>query len=71
MEQHLLRVLAFDMTAPTVLQFLMQYTLEEQICARTTNLALVSLELWFALLDFLAELDIDFSVPLPYSIFQS
>lgn len=45
MEQHLLRVLAFDMTAPTVLQFLMQYTLEEQICARTTNLALYLSEL--------------------------
>lgn len=44
MEQHLLRVLAFDMTAPTVLQLLMQYTLEEHICARTTNLALVRLE---------------------------
>lgn len=43
MEQHLLRVLAFDMTAPTVLQFLMQYTLEERICARTVNLALVRL----------------------------
>lgn len=41
MEQHLLRVLAFDMTAPTVHQFLMQYTLEEHICARTVNLALV------------------------------
>lgn len=44
MEQHLLRVLAFDMTAPTVHQFLMQYTLEEQICARTVNLALVRRE---------------------------
>lgn len=42
MEQHLLRVLAFDMTAPTVHQFLMQYTLEGHICARTVNLALVS-----------------------------
>ncbi|KAK7120698.1 hypothetical protein R3I94_020626 [Phoxinus phoxinus] len=45
MEQHLLRVLAFDMTVPTVLQFLMQYTLEEQICARTVNLALYLSEL--------------------------
>ncbi|XP_048037579.1 cyclin-A1 [Megalobrama amblycephala] len=45
MEQHLLRVLAFDMTAPTVHQFLMQYTLEEQICARTVNLALYLSEL--------------------------
>ncbi|XP_056592924.1 cyclin-A1 [Triplophysa dalaica] len=45
MEQHLLRVLAFDMTAPTVLQLLMQYTLEEHICARTTNLALYLSEL--------------------------
>uniref|UniRef100_A0A673LTN5 Cyclin A1 n=1 Tax=Sinocyclocheilus rhinocerous TaxID=307959 RepID=A0A673LTN5_9TELE len=35
MEQHLLRVLAFDLTAPTVHQFLMQYTLEEHICVRT------------------------------------
>uniref|UniRef100_A0A673LNV3 Cyclin A1 n=1 Tax=Sinocyclocheilus rhinocerous TaxID=307959 RepID=A0A673LNV3_9TELE len=42
MEQHLLRVLAFDLTAPTVHQFLMQYTLEEHICVRTVNLALVS-----------------------------
>ncbi|XP_056095632.1 cyclin-A1 [Rhinichthys klamathensis goyatoka] len=45
MEQHLLRVLAFDMTVPTVHQFLMQYTLEEQICARTVNLALFLSEL--------------------------
>ncbi|ROL54248.1 Cyclin-A1 [Anabarilius grahami] len=45
MEQHLLRVLAFDMTAPTVHQFLMQYTLEEQVCARTVNLALYLSEL--------------------------
>ncbi|XP_051767029.1 cyclin-A1 [Ctenopharyngodon idella] len=45
MEQHLLRVLAFDMTAPTVHQFLMQYTLEEHICARTVNLALYLSEL--------------------------
>ncbi|XP_057177974.1 cyclin-A1 [Triplophysa rosa] len=45
MEQHLLRVLAFDMTAPTVSQLLMQYTLEEHICARTTNLALYLSEL--------------------------
>lgn len=44
MEQHLLRVLSFDLTAPTVLQFLMQYTLEEHICARTVNLALVRRE---------------------------
>lgn len=42
MEQHLLRVLAFDMTAPTAHQFLMQYTLEEHICVKTVNLALVS-----------------------------
>ena len=45
MEQHLLRVLAFDMTAPTVHQFLMQYTLEGHICARTVNLALYLSEL--------------------------
>nr|ACA24501.1 cyclin A [Carassius auratus x Cyprinus carpio] len=45
MEQHLLRVLAFDMTAPTVHQFLMQYTLEGNICARTVNLALYLSEL--------------------------
>ncbi|XP_051542354.1 cyclin-A1 [Myxocyprinus asiaticus] len=45
MEQHLLRVLAFDMTAPTAYQFLMQYNLEEQICARTVNLALYLSEL--------------------------
>ncbi|XP_043105895.1 cyclin-A1 [Puntigrus tetrazona] len=45
MEQHLLRVLAFDMTAPTARQFLMQYTLEEHICARTVNLALYLSEL--------------------------
>ncbi|XP_016338534.1 cyclin-A1 isoform X1 [Sinocyclocheilus anshuiensis] len=45
MEQHLLRVLAFDMTAPTVHQFLMQYTLEEHICASTVNLALYLSEL--------------------------
>ncbi|XP_055064067.1 cyclin-A1 [Misgurnus anguillicaudatus] len=45
MEQHLLRVLAFDMTAPTAFQFLMQYNLEERICARTVNLALYLSEL--------------------------
>ncbi|XP_073686101.1 cyclin-A1 [Garra rufa] len=45
MEQHLLRVLAFDMTAPTAHQFLMQYTLEEQICAKTVNFALYLSEL--------------------------
>uniref|UniRef100_A0A672N0S7 Cyclin A1 n=1 Tax=Sinocyclocheilus grahami TaxID=75366 RepID=A0A672N0S7_SINGR len=42
MEQHRLRVLAFDLTAPTVHQFLMQYTLEEHICVRTVNLALMN-----------------------------
>lgn len=45
MEQHLLRVLAFDMTAPTSHQFLMQYTLEEHVCARTLSLALYLSEL--------------------------
>lgn len=45
MEQHLLRVLAFDMTAPTIHQFLMQYSLEEHVCARTLNLALYLSEL--------------------------
>lgn len=65
MEQHLLRVLAFDMTAPTVHQFLMQYTLEEHICARTVNLALVS---GFHLVNFSSELDMDlfFSLPQQY-----
>lgn len=64
MEQHLLRVLAFDMTAPTVHQFLMQYTMEEHICARTVNLALVS---GFHLVNFSSELDIDFfSLPQQY-----
>ncbi|XP_056323081.1 cyclin-A1 [Danio aesculapii] len=45
MEQHLLRVLAFDMTTPTIHQFLMQYTLEGHVCARTLNLALYLSEL--------------------------
>lgn len=61
MEQHLLRVLAFDMTAPTVLQFLMQYTLEEHICARTVNLALVRRE-GGCFCNFLLKLGIDFSL---------
>ncbi|XP_067289502.1 cyclin-A1 [Pseudorasbora parva] len=39
MEQTLLRVLAFDMTAPTAHEFLQQYGLEEPICARTASLA--------------------------------
>ncbi|TRY90938.1 hypothetical protein DNTS_022177 [Danionella cerebrum] len=45
MEQHLLRVLAFDMTAPTIQQFLLQYTSKEQVCTRTVNLALYLSEL--------------------------
>ncbi|XP_051972470.1 LOW QUALITY PROTEIN: cyclin-A1 [Xyrauchen texanus] len=45
MEQHLLRVLTFDMTAPTAHQFLIQYNLEAHLCARTVNLALYLSEL--------------------------
>jgi len=72
MEQHLLRVLAFDMTVPTVHQFLMQYTLEEHICARTVNLALVR-GLYFCKGFFFFFLNwiLIFSSPCPHSIFQN
>lgn len=70
MEQHLLRVLAFDMTAPTVLQFLMQYTLEEHICARTVNLALVRRE-GGVFVTFFLNWVLIFLFSLLHSIFQS
>lgn len=60
MEQHLLRVLAFDMTAPTSHQFLMQYTLEEHVCARTLSLALVWVLCNVGFISFHPKLDIDF-----------
>ncbi|KAK3550091.1 hypothetical protein QTP86_020687 [Hemibagrus guttatus] len=45
MEHLMLRVLSFDMTAPTSHQFLMQYILEGAICAKTANLDLYVSEL--------------------------
>ncbi|KAG7315802.1 hypothetical protein KOW79_020668 [Hemibagrus wyckioides] len=45
MEHLMLRVLSFDMTAPTSHQFLTLYILEEAICAKTANLALFVSEL--------------------------
>uniref|UniRef100_A0A4W4EN00 Cyclin N-terminal domain-containing protein n=1 Tax=Electrophorus electricus TaxID=8005 RepID=A0A4W4EN00_ELEEL len=45
MEHLVLRVLSFDMTAPTCLQFLLQYISEESTCAKTANLALYLSEL--------------------------
>ncbi|KAL6473209.1 hypothetical protein MHYP_G00193970 [Metynnis hypsauchen] len=45
MEHLILKVLSFDMTAPTSHQFLMQYILVEGICAKTANLALYLSEL--------------------------
>ncbi|XP_060751995.1 cyclin-A1 [Tachysurus vachellii] len=45
MEHLMLKVLSFDMTAPTSHQFLMQYILEEAVCVKTANLALYVSEL--------------------------
>ncbi|KAI4901256.1 hypothetical protein NFI96_015256 [Prochilodus magdalenae] len=45
MEHLILKVLSFDMTAPTSHQFLMQYVLVEGVCAKTANLALYLSEL--------------------------
>ncbi|XP_017572625.1 cyclin-A1 [Pygocentrus nattereri] len=45
MEHLILKVLSFDMTAPTSHQFLMQYLLVEGVCAKTSNLALYLSEL--------------------------
>ncbi|XP_008058559.1 cyclin-A1 [Carlito syrichta] len=39
MEQLLLKVLAFDLTAPTTNQFLLQYLRRQGVCIRTENLA--------------------------------
>ncbi|XP_072514942.1 cyclin-A1 [Salminus brasiliensis] len=45
MEHLILKVLSFDMTAPTSHQFLMQYVLVERVCTETANLALYLSEL--------------------------
>ncbi|XP_062870156.1 cyclin-A1 [Trichomycterus rosablanca] len=45
MEHLILKVLSFDLTAPTSNQFLGHYVLEEHICAKTANLALYLSEL--------------------------
>ncbi|XP_076876366.1 cyclin-A1 isoform X2 [Brachyhypopomus gauderio] len=45
MEHLVLRVLSFDMNAPTCLQFLLQYISEENLCTKTANLALYLSEL--------------------------
>ncbi|XP_066507228.1 cyclin-A1 [Hoplias malabaricus] len=45
MEHIILKVLSFDMTAPTSQQFLMQYVLVEGTCSKTANLALYLSEL--------------------------
>ncbi|NXW60591.1 CCNA1 protein, partial [Eurystomus gularis] len=39
MEQLLLKVLAFDLTAPTINQFLLQYFQRHAVCVRTENFA--------------------------------
>lgn len=44
MEHLMLKVLSFDMAAPTSHQFLMQYILEGTVCVKTANLALVRLD---------------------------
>lgn len=41
MEQLLLKVLAFDLTAPTINQFLLQYFQMRGVCIRTENFARV------------------------------
>lgn len=41
MEHLLLKVLAFDLTAPTTNQFLLQYLRRQGVCVRTENLAKV------------------------------
>lgn len=41
MEHLLLKVLAFDLTAPTVNQFLLQYFQRHGVCMRTENFARV------------------------------
>lgn len=41
MEHLMLKVLSFDMTAPTSHQFLIQYLLAGAVCVKTANLALV------------------------------
>uniref|UniRef100_A0A3B1JQC5 Cyclin A1 n=1 Tax=Astyanax mexicanus TaxID=7994 RepID=A0A3B1JQC5_ASTMX len=45
MEHLILKVLSFDMTAPTSYQFLTQYVLVERVCSETANLALYLSEL--------------------------
>ncbi|KAI5099826.1 cyclin-A1, partial [Silurus meridionalis] len=45
MEHLMLKVLSFDMTAPTSHQFLLQYILEGDVCVKTANLALYISEL--------------------------
>ncbi|XP_060765611.1 cyclin-A1 [Neoarius graeffei] len=45
MEHLMLKVLSFDMAAPTSHQFLMQYILEGTVCVKTANLALYVSEL--------------------------
>ncbi|NXE12428.1 CCNA1 protein, partial [Lophotis ruficrista] len=39
MEHLLLKVLAFDLTAPTINQFLLQYLQRHEVCIRTENFA--------------------------------
>lgn len=41
MEQMILKVLAFDLTAPTINQFLLQYFQRQGVCMRTENFARV------------------------------
>lgn len=41
MEHLLLKVLAFDLTAPTINQFLLQYIQRHGVCMRTENFARV------------------------------
>lgn len=41
MEHLLLKVLAFDLTVPTINQFLLQYIQRHRVCIRTENFARV------------------------------
>ncbi|NXV65806.1 CCNA1 protein, partial [Molothrus ater] len=55
MEHLLLRVLGFDLTAPTVNQFLLQYIQRRGICMRTENFARYLAELSLLQVDPLLE----------------
>jgi cyclin A len=51
MEHFLLKVLAFDMTAPTTHQFLRHFLTVQAVCFKTESLALVLTENWILMSD--------------------